>query len=53
MYYFGINDIFTEYDTGKVVEHIFKKITKGNGISAVPPLDYKNRFDDFIKSIFQ
>ena len=53
MYYFGINDIFTEYDTGKVVEHIFKKIiTKGNGISAVPPLDYKNRFDDFIKSIF-
>ena len=52
MYYFGINDIFTEYGTGKVFEHIFKKIAKGDGISAVPPEDYKNRFDEFIKSCF-
>ena len=49
MYYFGINDIFTEYGKGKIVEHIFKKITKGDSISAVPPDDYKKRFDNFIK----
>ena len=53
MYYFGINDIFKEYGKGKVVEHIFKKIAKGDGISAVPPEDYKNRFDGFIKSCFK
>ena len=53
MYYFGINDIFTEYGKGKVVEHIFKKIAKGEGISAVPPEEYKSRFDDFIKSCFK
>lgn len=49
MYYFGISDIFMEYNTGKKVEHIFKKITKGSGISTVPPDEYKNRFDNFIK----
>lgn len=49
MYYFGISDIFMEYNTGKKVEHIFKKITKGSGISVVPPDEYKNRFDNFIK----
>ena len=49
MYYFGISDIFTEYGAGKKVEHIFKKITKGSGISAVPPSEYKKRFDNFIK----
>ena len=49
MYYFSISDIFTEYSTGKKMEHIFKKITKGSGISAVPPSEYKQRFDNFIK----
>ena len=49
MYYFGISDIFMEYNTGKKMEHIFKKITKGNGISTVPPNEYKKRFVDFIK----
>ena len=53
IYYFGINDIFTEYGKGKAMEHILKKITKGDGISAVPPEDYKNRFDNFIKSCFK
>ena len=48
MYYFGISDIFTQYGAGKKMEHIFKKITKGSGISAVPPFEYKNRFDNFI-----
>ena len=49
IYYFGISDIFTEYNTGKKMEHIFKTITKGSGISAVPPIEYKTRFDNFIK----
>ena len=49
MYYFGISDIFMEYNTGKKMEHLFKKITKGNGISTVPPNEYKKRFVDFIK----
>ena len=49
LYYFGISDIFTEYSAGKKMEHIFKKITKGSGISAVPPNEYKTRFDNFIK----
>ena len=49
MYYFGISDIFTEYGAGKKMEYIFKRITKGNGISSVPPIEYKTRFDNFIK----
>jgi hypothetical protein len=49
MYYFGISDIFTEYGAGKKMEHLFKTITKGSGISAVPPIEYKKRFDNFIK----
>ena len=49
LYYFGISDIFTDYNTGKKMEHILKKITKGSGISAVPPIEYKTRFDNFIK----
>ena len=49
LYYFGISDIFTEYNAGKKMEYIFKKITKGSGISSVPPLEYKTRFDNFIK----
>ena len=49
MYYFGISDIFTEYGAGKKMEHIFKKLTKRSGFSAVPPSEYKKRFDNFIK----
>ena len=49
IYYFGISDIFTEFGAGKKMEHIFKKLTKGSGFSAVPPSEYKKRFDNFIK----
>ena len=50
MYYFGITDILTSYGKGKKMEYIYKKFIKGNGISVVPPNEYKNRFDNFIKS---
>ena len=53
MYYFGISDIFTKYGKGKKMEHIYKKLTKGNGISVAPPNEYKIRFDNFIKTCFK
>ncbi|KAJ3278789.1 Phosphatidylinositol-4-phosphate 5-kinase, partial [Borealophlyctis nickersoniae] len=51
LYYIGIIDIFTEYDTKKKLEHFFKSF--GNDktqISAVPPKLYGSRFLSFMKN---
>ncbi|KAJ3073324.1 Phosphatidylinositol-4-phosphate 5-kinase [Podochytrium sp. JEL0797] len=50
VYYMGIIDIFTEYNTVKKVEHFFKSLM-GNGrkISAVNSTAYGKRFVSFIE----
>lgn len=34
------------------MEYVFKRIALGPNISAIPPSDYKLRFDKFIDDIF-
>lgn len=50
--YLGIIDILTEYSGKKMLEHNYKKILMGNGISCQPPKVYSKRFIDFINKIF-
>jgi len=51
LYFFGIIDILTQYNSRKKAEYVFKRITSGKGISAVPPNQYGQRFRKFITSI--
>uniref|UniRef100_A0A7S3NTI8 PIPK domain-containing protein n=1 Tax=Euplotes crassus TaxID=5936 RepID=A0A7S3NTI8_EUPCR len=50
IYFLGIIDILTEYNTKKKMEHFFKRLKYGNSISCVPPDRYAKRFDEFINS---
>ena len=51
VYYLGIIDILCQYDTKKKLETFFKSIRfDRKGISAVPALEYADRFLDFISS---
>lgn len=43
-------DILIEYDSRKVMEYHFKKVVFGEGISAVPPKDYAERFMNFMEN---
>ncbi|CAD8133808.1 unnamed protein product [Paramecium octaurelia] len=51
IYFFGIIDILTEFNTSKQIESFFKKIFQGPQISAIPPKDYSSRFKNFIRQI--
>lgn len=47
--YFGIIDILQEYDMGKRLEHAYKSLQfDAHAISAVDPVMYSRRFQDFI-----
>ncbi|KRX08751.1 hypothetical protein PPERSA_08062 [Pseudocohnilembus persalinus] len=48
IYYFGIIDILTLFK----MEYIFKRVTQGPDISAIPPQEYKIRFDAYIERMF-
>ena len=48
LYYFGVIDIFTEYNAKKKLEHFVKSIKWGNAISCVPPQQYAERFMNFM-----
>ena len=53
IYYFGIIDILTEYGCQKHIEYFFKSIIYcSNNMSCIPPLYYKNRFFNYLKTIF-
>lgn len=52
-YIVGIIDCFTEYNMKKKMEHNFKKIAQGPGISCVPPPEYSKRFCSFMSTIFE
>jgi len=53
IYFFGIIDIFTDYGTKKSMEHFFKSIVQGDGISCMPPDEYYLRFHQYFKTIFK
>lgn len=53
IYYIGIIDILTSFNTKKKLEYVFKAISIGKTISAIPPLPYSDRFQNFIKRIIQ
>lgn len=52
MYYFGLIDILTNFNTKKKIEYAFKWMAYGPTISAIPPREYKIRFDNFIENMF-
>jgi hypothetical protein len=52
IYYLGIIDILTEYNCKKGVEHFFKMIRYcSEKMSCVPPITYKNRFNEYMEKI--
>ncbi|CAG8491961.1 7865_t:CDS:10 [Paraglomus occultum] len=54
IYYLGIIDILTPYNFVKKIEHAWKSLSYDkNGISAVEPGEYGNRFLGFIQSLLQ
>ncbi|CAD8134016.1 unnamed protein product [Paramecium pentaurelia] len=51
LFFFGIIDILTEFNTQKQLESCFKRIIQGPQISAIPPKEYSLRFKNFIRQI--
>lgn len=53
LYFFGIIDILTPYDTRKRTEHHLKALRYDRrGVSCCPPVFYAERFNDFLKTAF-
>ncbi|CAD8151009.1 unnamed protein product [Paramecium pentaurelia] len=48
LYYFGIIDIFTEYNNKKQLEHKVKSTFVSKDVSCIPPESYADRFIKFI-----
>ena len=48
VYFIGIIDILTFYNSKKKAEHLIKSTFVDNGVSCVPPNEYQTRFFDFI-----
>lgn len=53
LYYFGVIDILTPYDTFKKLEHHWKALRHDrNGVSCCPPTFYAERFNTFMQDVF-
>ena len=53
IYYFGIIDILTEFNTKKNFEYCFKRIRYcSDNMSCVPPIYYKQRFYNYLQLVF-
>lgn len=53
LYFFGIIDILTPYDTRKRLEHHLKALRHDRrGVSCCPPVFYSERFNDFLGGAF-
>ena len=49
----GIIDILTEFNSFKKMEYVVKAVRYcSNSMSCIPPLSYKNRFNEYIASRF-
>ena len=54
IYFFGIIDIFTEFNTKKRMENVYKSIAQNSQtISCVPPQRYAERFYHFMEQAFK
>ncbi|KAI0800032.1 SAICAR synthase-like protein [Fomes fomentarius] len=54
IYYLGVIDILTPYNTFKKVEHFWKGLSADrHKISPVPPIEYAGRFFSFMKAIMR
>ena len=54
VYYFGIIDILTEFNTTKKLEYFYKRIRYcSDKMSCIPPKNYKERFYDYLNNVFQ
>lgn len=54
LYFFGIIDILTPYDTFKRCEHHLKALRHDRrGVSCCPPVFYAERFNDCLRTAFQ
>ena len=54
IYFFGIIDIFTVYDSKKEAEHAVKSLVHNSKkISAIPAKDYSKRFCDFMEKAME
>lgn len=54
LYFFGIIDILTPYDTFKRCEHHIKALRHDRrGVSCCPPVFYAERFNDCLRTAFQ
>merc|ERR1712176_634261 len=49
IYFMGLIDCLSEYDTEKKVAHVVKHAKHGSEISTVKPQKYKDRFLDFVE----
>jgi len=50
LYFVGIIDILTPYDSVKKLEHVFKAIRyNSRGVSCCPPKHYAERFNEFLR----
>ncbi len=52
-YYVGIIDILMLYSIRKRGEHAYKSLRYGKDISAVHPVEYSQRFQQFVVSIVE
>ena len=51
IYFLGIIDILTEFNTKKSIEHVARSIFQDkNTVSCVPPDRYGDRFFDFMRT---
>ncbi|CAD8049461.1 unnamed protein product [Paramecium sonneborni] len=53
IYFFGIIDILTNFNTKKKIEYCCKRCFQGPDISAIPPHQYAERFKRFITNMFR
>ena len=54
VYFFGIIDVFTYYNTKKQIERVVKAIRYDEKtVSCVPPKDYAKRFHEFMDDGFE
>ncbi|KAI9632132.1 1-phosphatidylinositol-4-phosphate 5-kinase [Dioszegia hungarica] len=53
IYYLGVIDICTPYNTAKKLEHFWKSMTEGATISCVDPDTYGHRFINFLQSVMR
>ena len=52
IYFLGIIDILTLFNFTKKLEHLVKAQLYGNSVSCIPPVQYAERFVQYIETIF-